>query len=262
MPRIWVGEIQMYYELHGEGEPLVLIHGLGSSSRDWEMQIPFFAQRYRVLCLDLRGHGRTDKPHGPYSLELFAGDVARLLRKLRLEPAHICGISLGGAVAYHVELDHTELVRTLTIVSMGAEIPLKTPAQWRTYLSRYVASKVLAPRKVGQILAPRLFPKPGQESLRETMIERWAENDRYAYLAAMTTLKNWSVKEQLHRIHCPTHVIAGDEDYSPVAWKEDSVQRLQRGELTIIDDARHALPVERPQEFNEAVLTFLEKHSS
>ena len=82
MSTMKVNDIDIFYEIHGEGEPLLLIHGLGSSSRDWEYQIPQFSKMYKVITIDLRGHGKTSKPKGSYSIRGFADDVALFLEAL------------------------------------------------------------------------------------------------------------------------------------------------------------------------------------
>jgi len=119
-----VKEIEMYYEVTGEGESLLLIHGLGSSTRDWEFQVPVFSQKYQVITIDLRGHGKSDKPKGPYSMQMFAGDIAELLKKLGIKSTHVLGISLGGGIAFQFALDYPNLVKSLMIVNAGIEIPM------------------------------------------------------------------------------------------------------------------------------------------
>ncbi|MEJ2738596.1 MAG: alpha/beta fold hydrolase, partial [Dehalococcoidia bacterium] len=89
MPFKRINDIDIYYEEHGEGEPLLLIHGLGSSTRDWELQVPVLSEHYRVITVDLRGHGQTAKPKEPYSINLFADDTFKLLDALHALPAHI-----------------------------------------------------------------------------------------------------------------------------------------------------------------------------
>ena len=117
MPTASIGDLKLYYEECGDGAPLLFIHGLGSSTRDWERQVPVFSGRYRVVTLDLRGHGRSDKPPGPYIISLFAQEVADLMKSLDLGPAHVVGLSLGGFVAAQLAVDHGELLRSVVIVN-------------------------------------------------------------------------------------------------------------------------------------------------
>ena len=95
MPTLQLNDIGLYYEIIGEGAPLLFIHGLGSSIRDWEPQVDFFAERYKVILFDVRGHGKSSKPPGPYSIPQFAADTANLLEKLEVAPVHVVGISMG-----------------------------------------------------------------------------------------------------------------------------------------------------------------------
>jgi len=118
MPYQFVNGFLLRYEMWGEGQtPLVLLHGLGSSADDWLLQLPAFAPHYLCVPLDLRGHGSSDKPPGRYSVALFAADVAALLDRLKLGPAHILGLSLGGLVAQQLAMDHAAIVRSLVLIN-------------------------------------------------------------------------------------------------------------------------------------------------
>ncbi len=261
MPTIRANNISQYYELSGSGQPLVFIHGLGSSTHDWEYQVPEFSQAYHVLTFDLRGHGRSDKPDGPYQMSLFAADLAGLLAALGLGTAHIVGISLGGAVAFQFALDYPALVKTLTIVNSGPSLG-GTPEQARQEIERRVGIvQQLGMRAMGQALAPALFPKPDQAALRETFVERWAENDPRAYIEATRSMLGWDVTDRLGSIACPTLIIAADQDYTPVAAKEAYVRRLPQAQLVVIPDAHHATPLELPDKFNAALMGFLGRNA-
>ena len=108
---------------------------------------------------------------------------------------------------------------------------------------------------MGEVLAPKLFPE--QEELRKKIATRWAENDKKSYLSAMNSLKNWSVEDELHKITCPTVVIASDGDYTPVEIKEEYIKKIPNGQISIIKNSHHAVPMEKPEEFNRIVLDFL-----
>ena len=259
MPQIRLGDLDVSYELTGSGVPVVLVHGLGSSGRDWEWQVPALEGSYRVLTYDVRGHGRTSKPRGPYSVKQFADDLAGLLEHLDHRPAHVVGISMGGMIAFQLAVDHPELVRSLTIVNSGPALVPHTFAEHVAIWTRRALAKVRGPAAMGSVLAPRLFPSAGQEALRREFIARWAENDKGAYYAALNAIIGWSVADRVGSLRVPVLVLASDHDYTPVAAKEAFLGLIPGARLQVIADAHHAVPLERPEAFNAALREFLDR---
>ena len=257
MPQKLIRDININYEIIGDGQPLLFIHGLGSSLRDWEEQIPVFSKKFKVITLDLRGHGQTDKPKGPYSISMFAEDIAELIKSLKIDPVHVVGISLGGAIGFHLAIDHPDITKSLVVVNMSASVPIKSLKEKQMFFLRVLIVKMMGMKKMGEVLAKRLFIKPEQEELRERMASRWAENDKKAYLSSLKTLKNWSVLERLQEIKCPTLVISSDEDYTPLSDKEEYTALISNAKLVVIEDARHAVSVEKPGELNTILMDFL-----
>lgn len=257
MPYCPVDDIELYYDETGSGEPLVFIHGLGSSTRDWFEQVPHFSDRYRVIRVDLRGHGRSDRPRGPYHMAQFARDVAVLLRRLNAVPAHVVGLSMGGMTAFELGFGASRLVRSLVIANTSADAQLRTWHDVWFYVSRRTAVHVLGMRRVGQLLANRLFVKPGQENLRREFVKRWSQNDKQAYLWTIDAIMGWSVWDRLSSIPSPTLLISSDEDYTPISEKNRIAAQMPCADLAVVEDARHALPVEKPAAFNAVVDDFL-----
>jgi 3-oxoadipate enol-lactonase len=260
MPRIQCNGTSLYYETSGAGEPLLFIHGLGSSTRDWEQQVAEFSSSYMVVTFDQRGHGRSEKPRGPYSIAMFAADAAALMQALRIEAAHVVGLSLGGCVAFQLALDAPESVTTLSVVNSAPEFVLRTVKSKAAICLRFAIVRLFGMKKMGEVLSKRLFVKPEQEALRRTFVARWAENDRRAYLDALRAMIGWSVTARLKEIRCPTLIVAADQDYTPVALKQAYIAKLAQAELVVIDDSRHATPMEKPQALNLALRAFLAKH--
>jgi 3-oxoadipate enol-lactonase len=257
MPTLLANNTRLHYEVTGQGQTLVFIHGLGSSTRDWEFQTPVFSKEYQVITLDLRGHGRSDKPEGPYTITMFAADLASLLAGLGVDSAHLVGISLGGAIAFQFALDYPNMVKTLTIVNSGPSLG-GTPEQAQQEIERRVGLvQQYGMRAMGQALGPNLFPEPEHATLRETFIERWAENDPRAYIEATRSMLGWNVTDQLSSIQCPTLIVAADQDYTPVAMKEAYAKLMPNVQLAVIANAHHAVPIERPTEFNAGLAQFL-----
>lgn len=257
MPYLSVDDVRLYYEESGSGAPLLFIHGLGSSGRDWDSQLDHFAGRYRVLRLDLRGHGHSECTPGPYYIPQFSRDVAVFLRKIDAVPAHVIGLSMGGMVAFELAADAPGLVRSLVVANSVADTRLHTWEEVWFYVSRRAAVQLLGMRRVGRILAKRLFVKPDQEELRRKFVRRWAANDRQAYLWSVDAIMRWSIEDRLDRMTAPTLLLASDDDYTPVAAKNRLAAQLPNATLRVFEDARHALPVEHPEPFNAAVDEFL-----
>ncbi len=262
MPQITVRDVNLYYEEYGQGEPLLLLHGLGSSTRDWQPQIEAFKQDFRVIAVDIRGHGKSSKPPAPYSIQQFADDITGLMTALDIEAAHVIGWSMGGGIAFQMAVSNPERLRTLTIVNSSPEVVSRTPRQRLQIMMRFFIVRLLGMRKMGEVLAKRLFIKPEHENLRATFIERWAENDKRAYLASMQAMVNWSVMDKIQSIKVPTHIIGAEHDYTPVAYKQAYAASIPGAKVTIIPDTRHALPTENPEAFNKAVQDYLAQHTA
>ncbi len=258
MPKIKAEAITLYYEEWGQGEPVLLLHGLGSSTQDWELQIAAFAERYRVIAVDLRGHGRSDKPRGPYSIPLFAADIASFLQALKISSVHLIGISLGGMIAFQLALNAPELIKSLIIVNSVPKMILQTFDDRYQLWRRMAITRLMGMRRMGQFLAPRLFPKPEQAEFRQQIAERWAQNDKRAYLAATKSFVGWDITDRLDKITCPTLVVSADEDYWPVSEKEAYTALIPNARLMVFADSRHATPIDQADKFNTAVLQFLD----
>lgn len=250
--------VDLAYAEAGAGAPLVLLHGLGSSRHDWALQLPAFVPAYRTIAVDLRGHGQSPKPPGPYRIAQFAADVALLLMRLDARPAHILGLSLGGAVAQQLALDYPELVQSLILANTASHF---VTTEWRQRLfgARRFAGAYLQPMdKVAVQVADRLFPLLEQTPLRNEAIARIASNDPKAYRACLWAVARFNVTFLLELIACPALVIAGDQDTTvPFAAKQILAQRIPNSHLLVISNSGHATPIDQPEAFNSAVLAFL-----
>lgn len=122
MPHVKINDINIYYEIKGQGEPLVLILGLAATVAENRWLIDFLAKKYRVLSFDNRGAGLTDKPDAPYSIEMMANDTASLMKVVNYNQANIIGISLGGRIALELVLKSPEMVKKLVLVSTSAKV--------------------------------------------------------------------------------------------------------------------------------------------
>jgi 3-oxoadipate enol-lactonase len=261
MPKFQINNIEIYYEMAGEGTPLLLIHGLGSCSQDWQLQVPLFSQHYRTITPDLRGHGQSDKPLQRYNVDMVTSDIIGLVKSLGCFPAHVVGLSLGGIIAFQLAIDEPELVRSLVVVNSYPDAVLRTLRHKLWYWQRSLIARMLGMKRLAQIRGRILFPKPEQQLLREAAVERIGSNDKKAYMNAIRSIIGWSAMDKLHTITCPTLVISGDGDYIPVSLKKEYVAKLPHAELVVIDDSLHATPIDQPEQFNKVLLEFLARQS-
>ena len=247
----------LHYEEYGHGAPVLLVHGLGSSTLDWEMQVPALAAHYRVIVMDMRGHGRSDKPRQRYSIAGFSADLQALIEHLNLDRVHLVGLSMGGMIGFQLAVDQPQVFKSLCVVNSAPEVKVRKPGDYLQWARRWSLTRLLGPKRIGKALSVMLFPKPEQEELRRKMTERWATNDKRAYLASFDAIVGWGVQERLARITCPTLIVSADHDYTPVAMKESYVKLISDARLVVIADSRHATPLDQPQVFNQTLLEFL-----
>ncbi len=258
MTEIIVGDITMYYEQLGSGDPVLFLHGLGSSSMGWQLQQDVFAQKYSVLLADMRGHGRSSHPPGPYSVSQFGADVIGLLDELDIvKPVHLVGLSMGGMISFQMAVDYPERVRSMTIVNSGPELISDGFRNKLLMWQRKMLINFLSLEKIGNAVAGRLFPEPEQEKFRDLFVKDLLQNDKKSYKAATKALFGWSVRDRIGQIACPVLVISADQDYTPVAAKEAYVAEMLHAKLLVIENSHHATPIDQASLFNTAVLQFL-----
>ena len=257
MPKLELEDVTLHYEDCGRGPALVFIHGLGSSGLDWNHQIEHFCRDFRVLAPDLRGYGRSSRTAADYTIGAFSRDLAALIERTGCGPAHVVGISLGGAVGFQFAVDRPDLVRSLAIVNSAPDMIFRSLIHHLVFWQRMLAVRWGGLESMGRMLAWRLFPLPTQSDLRENFVRRFAQNSKPVYLKTLLGMRGWSVADRLGEIRCPVLVVTADHDYTPVALKEAYVRKIPRAELAVIEDSRHATPQDQPTRLNCKLRDFL-----
>ena len=257
MPIAEVNGIELFYTDEGVGDPVVLIHGLGSSSDDWQLQIPVLTPRFRVVAVDLRGHGQSNKPAGPYTMAVFADDVAQLIEALGVVPCHVVGLSLGAMTALELSATRPDLVKSAVIVNAGPDFIPRTLKDKALVWQRLALVRLVGPGKVARIVADRTLPGEEHVELRSRVVESLGNNDKQSYLSSMKAIVGWSIRDRLSRISAPTLVVASEFDYRSIESKQPIIDEAQTARMVVVAGARHLLPVEKPDEFNEILVNFL-----
>jgi 3-oxoadipate enol-lactonase len=269
-----VGSLDVYYEEHGSGDPLLLIMGLAADSTAWMFQVPDFAQHYRTIVFDNRGVGRTSKPAGPYTIHEMADDAAGLLDVLDVRRAHVVGVSMGGMIAQELALRHPARVRSLVLACTYPEPDAEIERNRRFSLEQFggtvtaegemqVDLKAINPMDFLQHLLPAVFNQEFIAKELPKLIQVFSGALQYGFsmeaiLGQVAAVMNHKATERLHQIAVPTLVITGDADrLIPPANSDILAKHIPGAKLVRIAGGSHGFNFETPEVFNRAVLEFL-----
>lgn len=261
MPFATCNNIRLFYELHGHGEPLVLLCGLGGDHTFWQPSLPVLGAHYQVLVFDPRGSGQSETPEAPYTMAQLADDLAGLLDALGWPSAHVLGFSMGGNVALTFALQFPARVRKLVL---GATYAVMNP-QVRLFLDAVleVYAHGATPRQMFQLIAPWLFSTAFLTRPEAATLLQFAEDEPYpqplyAWRNQYAAQRAFDLVAQLPQLAVPTLILAGGHDR--LAHPEDAqllARHLPQAELVLLPEAGHLLNYEQPVQFHAAVLRFL-----
>jgi 3-oxoadipate enol-lactonase len=231
MPTVKVNDIDMYYEVEGAGEPLVLIAGLGTSISPYRRIIRLLSQENRILAFDNRGVGRTDKPDIPYTIEMMADDTAGLLKALDITSANVIGVSMGGRIALALALQHPELVRSLVLVSTSARVERKAGTTLQFKVLKWI-------RAAGRVLGRT--PQP-----------------YYAFVRQLNASGSYDCSDKLGEIRVPTLIMYGKKDRLVPPDLVEEMHAGIRGSKMITFEGGHGFFFWDSKRFADAATEFL-----
>ncbi|MFC1914126.1 alpha/beta fold hydrolase [Chloroflexota bacterium] len=259
--------VNLNYEVSGQGRAIVCVHGYTGSSQDWAEQMSALSPNYRVVALDLRGHGRSEAPSNAeqYSVPIFADDVLALLRALDIDKCCLMVHSLGGLIALQFALEHADMISALVLVGTGSGERASWPpgfAELRRKLSELARSGGMqaafeydAANNPQRIETFQKHPEQ-REIVRQRMLA--TSVDGYIYVWRVLT-KQQPMTSRLSEIKVPTLIYWGDED----TLMANSAQTLKKGiansELITVKGVGHSPHYESPELFNEKLLEFLSR---
>ena len=251
--------ISLEYLDQGEGEVILLLHGLGSTKADWDMQKEALSKHFRLIAPDLRGHGNSSIPKNKeeYGVELCAQDMKLLLDKLNVESCHVVGFSMGGALAFELAVKHPEKIDRMMIVNTAPDFNNLGEFGEQMIAERTNSLKTSGMKPLAQQVATNMFPEESQKHLKDAFYERASKNPVDAYYNSFVTLMQWGIGDKISNIEKPTLVIASDMDYTPVTLKEAYVERMPNARLQVIKNSRHGVTMDQPEQLNSAILNFL-----
>jgi 3-oxoadipate enol-lactonase len=264
MPTIEANGQTLYYEVHGEGEPLLLVMGLAADTMAWAMQVPAFSAHYRTIIFDNRDVGQSSMAAGPYEITDMAQDTLALADALELESFHLVGVSMGGAIAQEVALATPDRVRTLTLAMTWPR-----GGAWAAKLSELWSARVehmSREERVDELMLLTLSEDffenaDGVAWLRDLMLQNPHPQSADAFARQLDASSRHDTRERLGRLAIPTHVIGAEHDILVPVWKSSELAELIPGaRLSVIDAGPHGANHECAEEFNRLVLDQSLKH--
>ncbi len=266
MPKFSADGVEIYYEVTGEGFPLVWSHEFGGSYESWETQVRFFTRRYQVITYAARGWPPSDVPSDPgaYSQEHVVNDLYLLLKHLGIEQAHIGGLSMGGSVTLNFGLSHPEMARSLIVASAGSGSDNRkaflVSGQAMTDRLLSVGMETVANeygRSDTRIQLERKDPRGFDEFLRllSAHSAMGAALTFRGFIMVRPTLYELAAK--LRALQVPTLIMIGDEDEPCIEPAVFMKRNIPRSGLAVFPQSGHAINLEEPDLFNRTVSDFL-----
>lgn len=266
MPYVVSRDAKIYYEVMGEGPPLILVEGLGYSMWMWIMQRDDLSKDLKLIMFDNRGVGKSDKPSYPYTMDLFAEDLKAVLDACGIEKAHILGVSMGGMIAQQFSLKYPSRVRSLILVAThhgGKDIVPPPPdtlqAMFGPSPPEIKNEKELYKYKMKYAFS-REWYNNNPEILNNLIELRLSEPQPLeAYLNQASAVFNFDLSKDVSKIFSPTLIIHGDADMVvPVENAFKLHEKIPRSSLIIFRNAGHLVHIERAKEFNKLVRIFID----
>jgi 3-oxoadipate enol-lactonase len=262
---LWTNGRKVYFDIVGrEADPVVYFaHSLAADSGMWCEQVPaFLAGGYRVLRVDMRGHGGSDPAPGNYTMEQLVADAVQVLDTLDIEKVHFCGLSIGGMIGQGLGIMHGSRLHSLILCDTQAESPKDAQERWgkRAIVIQEANSMVpLAESTMGRWLSAGF--KAQRPSLWQQIHDTVAATPPQGYIGSAAAIQNFKWTPRLKEIAVPTFVICGaDDPGANPAENRMIAATVQRGEFLAIEGARHLPNVEDADRFNRIVIDWCKRH--
>lgn len=254
--------IKVYYDTYGEGTPIVFLHPWTTNGGIWYFQAFRFARTHKVVVIDHRGHGRSDKPKSGYSIQEHASDVIAVLDAAGVKKAIFVGNSIGGMITMQVNLDHPERVIGNLILSSGTGLGEGMPPEAAAaFQSDYEAT--FGGLLEGAVSAKTKRERPEIVDVMKAHFMTETNFPRHVFDSAMADANGvfgWNIASKLGAIKAPTLILAGEEDgATPVAANQLLADKIPGATIRIVKDVGHFYQLEQPMAFNEALRGFVAK---
>jgi aminoacrylate hydrolase len=260
MPTIKIGTDDLYYEVHGDGPPLLLVTGLNGVASFWVKQVPVLAKDFRVILHDHRGTGQSTHTRMRYSVDQMADDVLKLMDALGVESAHLAGHSTGGAIGQTLALDHPTRVRSLVLSATWAG---PDPFFRRLFESRKATLEIqgleaYARASILALAPPRWVSENDAAITEQQRVQLAAAAPAEVQASRIDAIVRFDQRARLGAVRCPTLVIvARDDMVTPQFYSDELAARIPGAKLVVLEYGGHFAPLIVPEPYNAAVGGFL-----
>ena len=271
-----VNGIKICYEIHGEGEPIILVHGWGGSKEDWFIQVKALSKYFKVIIFDNRGAGKSSRPNYPYTMDMYADDITGLLKFLNIEKTHLLGESLGGMIALNFILKYPELVNKFILINSWPGFPNEQGPEMYSkgkiaYFQELKKDPLNAFLKSAKASYSREFFKLMQQNPKKKFFDLWSVEDlvNIDLTNALTpddnnnaasAVKGHNVTDRLHEIKSKTLIICGEKDrIATLSVQRNIHEQISNSIFKVIKDARHGVSKEKAPEVNKIIIDFLKE---
>lgn len=263
MPHQIINGIKIYYEERGQGEPLILINGLAFPMDLWFQQIEDLSGDFRVIALDNRGIGRSDKPDEAYSIALMASDAVGLIRALGIEKAHITGLSMGGFIAQEIALSHPDIVNRLIFIATSMGGP-RSQELGKPFWDKVAAAINGKPAAEVYRTDLTLMTAPGFAEKHKDILDQAVDlrmkhpQPLKAFLRQYAACNAFDSNSRAQSITQPTMIILGTDDpIFPIPLADDFRRKLPQAKMIIYENCGHAILLEKPAQLSKDIREFL-----
>ncbi|MBI4240943.1 MAG: alpha/beta fold hydrolase [Candidatus Rokubacteria bacterium] len=258
MPTAQLNGIRLYYEVHGQGQPLVLLHGFAGTAESWKPQVAGFSLRYRLILYDARGHWRSKSPKSAdaYSIDIAVEDLRALLDHVGAGPTIVGGLSMGGVIALAFYAKYPERVRALILCDTGPGF--RNPERREEWRRQREEVARLLEREGMKAFARSPHAELDYYTAPDIMLQHDPQGLAHVNRKVLV-VPDASLIDLLPRVAVPTLVLVGAEDRDFRAPADYMAGKIPGAELAVLDKAGHGANVDQPEAFNRAVLDFLDQ---
>jgi pimeloyl-ACP methyl ester carboxylesterase len=253
---------EYYYEIVGQGDPLIMTRGLGSNSDHWYPQLPALSKHYRALIFDNRGIARTSDMDGPYSIREMAEDIIGLMDRVGFAKAHIFGLSMGGMIAQEIALNYPKRANKLIlcVTHCGGEKQV-TPAEKITNIFSTMIQEGTEEAKIAAtaiLFAPETLEKRPELAVQYAEVSLRQPVPAEILIKQMNAVREFYTWDRLPQITAPTLVLGAEQDVLiPPENSRILAERIPNAELVIVKGGGHQILIEQADACNQAILNFL-----